>query len=381
MAVLTRHKSTVYGLVTDLTNIQNAVGLTNSLTYQPVAGSSYISTATSVRNASDLLDAALHNVSDELAGEVTRATTAEGVITSNLNAEIQRATTAEGTLTTNLSNEVQRATTTEGTLQDNLDAEILRATQAEEALTTASNTAINAEVLRATQAEELLQSNLDAEILRATTAEGTLTTNLNNEVQRATAAEGTLTTNLGAEVTRATTAEGTLQDNIDAEALRATTAEGTLTAGLANLSGVTDAGAARTNLSVYSNAEVDAAIAGATANVGDVTLNGVQTLTNKTLTGYTETVYNLTGTNIAVANGTIQTKTLAANTTFTESLADGQSVILGITAGAYSVTWPSVTWAKVGGSGVAPTLTSSGVNWIILWQAGGIVRGSFMGTA
>ena len=118
-----------------------------------------------------------------------------------------------------------------------------------------------------------------------------------------------------------------------------------------------------------------------TTNVGDVTLVGAETLTNKTLTRYTETVYNLTGTDIAVANGTIQTKTLAANTTFTESLADGQSVILGITAGAYSVTWPSVTWSKVGGSGVAPTLTSSGVNWIILWQVGGVVRGSFMGTA
>lgn len=114
---------------------------------------------------------------------------------------------------------------------------------------------------------------------------------------------------------------------------------------------------------------------------GEVTLDGVQTLTNKTLTGYTETVYNLSGTDIAVANGTIQTKTLSGNTTFTESLADGQSVILGITAGAYSVTWPSVTWAKVGGSGVAPTLTSSGVNWIVLWQVGAVVRGSFMGTA
>ena len=114
---------------------------------------------------------------------------------------------------------------------------------------------------------------------------------------------------------------------------------------------------------------------------GEVTLDGVQTLTNKTLTGYTETVYDLTGTDIAVANGSIQTKTLSANTTFTESLADGQSVILGITAGAYSITWPSVTWAKVGGSGVAPTLTSSGVNWIVLWQVGDVVRGSFMGTA
>lgn len=114
---------------------------------------------------------------------------------------------------------------------------------------------------------------------------------------------------------------------------------------------------------------------------GDVTLTGVQTLTNKTLTGYTETVYNLVGTGISVSNGSVQTKTLSANTTFTETLSDGQSVILGITAGSYSVTWPSITWAKVGGSGTAPTLTSTGVNWIILWKVGGVLRGSFMGTA
>lgn len=117
------------------------------------------------------------------------------------------------------------------------------------------------------------------------------------------------------------------------------------------------------------------------ARGGDVTLAGAETLTNKTFTGYTETVYNLAGTVIDVANGTVQTKTLSGNTTFTESLADGQSVILGITAGAYSVTWPATTWVKVGGSGTAPTLTSTGVNWIILWQVGGTLRGSFLGTA
>ena len=115
----------------------------------------------------------------------------------------------------------------------------------------------------------------------------------------------------------------------------------------------------------------------------DLTLVGAattQTLTNKTLTGYTETVYALSGTVIDVANGTIQTKTLSGNTTFTESLADGQSVILGITAGAYSVTWPTTTWAKVGGGGAAPTLVSTGVNWITLWQAGSTLYGSFLGT-
>lgn len=115
----------------------------------------------------------------------------------------------------------------------------------------------------------------------------------------------------------------------------------------------------------------------------DLTLVGTgtaQTLTNKTLTGYTETVYALAGTVIDPANGTVQIKTLSGNTTFTESLADGQSVMLGITAGAYSVTWPTTTWSKVGGSGVAPTLTSTGVNWVILWQAGATLYGAFLGT-
>lgn len=144
---------------------------------------------------------------------------------------------------------------------------------------------------------------------------------------------------------------------------------GTGAAGTTDTYTITLANGATTTFSVYNGAD------------GGVTLGTAQTLTNKTFTGYTETVYNLAGTAIAVANGSIQTKTLSANTTFTESLADGQSVILGITAGAFSVTWPSVTWAKVGGSGTAPTLTSSGVNWIILWQVGGVVRGAFLGTA
>ena len=100
--------------------------------------------------------------------------------------------------------------------------------------------------------------------------------------------------------------------------------------------------------------------------------------------GYTEEVYAVTGTTPALSptNGSIQTWTLSANSTPTAGTwADGQSLILGVTASSYTVTWPSVTWSKVGGSGAAPTLTSTGVNWVIFWKVGGTIRASFLGTA
>ena len=106
-----------------------------------------------------------------------------------------------------------------------------------------------------------------------------------------------------------------------------------------------------------------------------------QTLTNKTFTGYTETVYALSGTAIDPANGTIQTKTLGANTTFTESLADGQSVVLMVNPVTYTVTWPTMTWINVAGSGSAPTLEASSMNVVVMWQAGGTLYGNWAGSA
>ena len=91
-----------------------------------------------------------------------------------------------------------------------------------------------------------------------------------------------------------------------------------------------------------------------------------------------EQQYNLTGTAIDPANGTIQYKTLGANTTFTESLADGEFVTLMIDDGAgYTITWPTTTW--VGGS--APTLETSGYNIIELWHVNGTLYGAFVGAA
>lgn len=106
-----------------------------------------------------------------------------------------------------------------------------------------------------------------------------------------------------------------------------------------------------------------------------------QTLTNKTFTGYTETVYALSGTAIDPANGTIQTKTLGANTTFTESLADGQSIVLMLNPVTYTVTWPTMTWINTAGSGSAPTLEASSTNVVVMWQVGGTVYGNWAGSA
>ncbi len=106
-----------------------------------------------------------------------------------------------------------------------------------------------------------------------------------------------------------------------------------------------------------------------------------KTLTNPTVTSYIETVYSLSGTAIDPANGTIQTKTLGSNTTFTESLADGQSVVLMLNPVTYTVTWPTMTWINVAGSGTAPTLEASSTNVVTIWQVGGTVYGNWAGSA
>ncbi len=91
-----------------------------------------------------------------------------------------------------------------------------------------------------------------------------------------------------------------------------------------------------------------------------------------------ETVYSLAGTVIDPANGTIQIKTLAANTTFTESIAAGESVIIMIDDGsAYSVTWPTTTWVNNGK--VAPTLATTGYTVVALWKVSTTLYGALVG--
>jgi hypothetical protein len=103
-----------------------------------------------------------------------------------------------------------------------------------------------------------------------------------------------------------------------------------------------------------------------------------RTYTDLRLAGkITETVYTLAGTVINPTNGSIQTKTLAANTTFTESVSAGQSVLLLITAGVYLVTWPACNWVW----GSAPTLPVTGAAVIIMFKVGSTLYGVYAGPA
>lgn len=129
----------------------------------------------------------------------------------------------------------------------------------------------------------------------------------------------------------------------------------------------------------------------ATSTAGDVTLNGTQTLTNKTANGlvlndgYTEEVFAVTGTTPALSptNGSIQTWTLTGNSTPTAGTwAAGQSITLMVDDGtAYTITWTSlaVTWKTDGG--LAPTLNTTGFTAIALWKVGTTIYGARVGNA
>jgi hypothetical protein len=90
------------------------------------------------------------------------------------------------------------------------------------------------------------------------------------------------------------------------------------------------------------------------------------------------TVYSLTGTAIDPTNGGIQTKTISANTTFTETLASGESVVLMLEgAASYTITWPTITWVTSDGNS-APTLTAK--DTLVLWKVSTTLYGAYVGS-
>ena len=106
-----------------------------------------------------------------------------------------------------------------------------------------------------------------------------------------------------------------------------------------------------------------------------VTATSTDTFTNKTIR---DTVYALSGTAFDATNGAVQTKTLATNTTFTDSLSSGDAIVLQLEAGAsYTVTWPTMTWVTSGGN-VAPTLTAK--DTLVFWKVSSVLYGAYTGS-
>lgn len=124
-----------------------------------------------------------------------------------------------------------------------------------------------------------------------------------------------------------------------------------------------------------------------TAPTGTVVgTSDTQTLTNKTMTSYTETVFAITdGSTVDLDpnNGPIQTWTLGANRTPGQAnWSNGQSITLMVDDGtAFTISWTtlSVAWKTDGGS--APTLNTSGFTIISLWKVGGVIYGARVGDA
>ena len=78
------------------------------------------------------------------------------------------------------------------------------------------------------------------------------------------------------------------------------------------------------------------------------------------------------------ANGTIQRLTFSGAVTFTDSLADGESITLHIDDGtAYTATWPTMEW--VGGS--APTLDTTNETIVVVWKVNSTLYGMSSGVA
>ena len=115
---------------------------------------------------------------------------------------------------------------------------------------------------------------------------------------------------------------------------------------------------------------------------GDISVSGGGTFTGEVIfqKEITETVFAITdASSVALdpINGMIQTWTLGANRTATDSLTTGQSLLLIVTASgsSYTITWPTMTW--VGGS--APTLGGATPTAIELFKVGSTLYGATVG--
>lgn len=99
-----------------------------------------------------------------------------------------------------------------------------------------------------------------------------------------------------------------------------------------------------------------------------------QTFTNLVLAGkITEEPVAMPADALDPSLGTFQTRTLSGTTTFTDSLATGESMVLHLTRGSNALTWPTMDWLY--GDPTIPT----GKCVAILWKEGSTLCGCYAG--
>ena len=143
---------------------------------------------------------------------------------------------------------------------------------------------------------------------------------------------------------------------------------------------------ARIRIKRGTRAQINAAAVAGTLNIGEPYLltdegrmaiaTSVNDFAVAEKQGAPETIFTLTGATpvISPTAGTIQTWTLTANSTPTlGTWAAGAGLTLMLTAGAFAVAWPAITWATADGN--APTPKTTGVTIIVLWKVGTTVYG------
>jgi hypothetical protein len=117
-----------------------------------------------------------------------------------------------------------------------------------------------------------------------------------------------------------------------------------------------------------------------TANIADHLPAGILS-SGDTVTYLTETVFGFTWGGTLSVNpdqGGIHRYTLNANTTISPLLWDnGQSILLLLNAGAYTVTWPTMTWLNNGGT--APDMAATGYTAISMWKMDNTYYGVLVG--
>ena len=123
-----------------------------------------------------------------------------------------------------------------------------------------------------------------------------------------------------------------------------------------------------------------AGVSGTAAILGANTFTGEQFFVETK-----DTVYTITdGAGFAIdpVNGNIQVVTLgAARSPTATNFVAGQAILMGVDDGAtYAITWPSVTWLKSGGTGVAPDLATTGYTWVMLFKQGSTLFGTIVGS-